>query len=275
MSEPLRTDPADQAPLSEADRAARIEQLLLSGLDHYFGGRYEQAINIWTRVAFLERGHGRARAYIERARGALAERQRESEELTHNGIAAYEAGDLQRARDLLTRAVEQNGGNETALLFLQRLSRLDVVSGGTSRSHETVPSRPRGPRREQTHKTASSAGGWFATIAACVIAVGLVMVTALAVRSWLVELPVTAPQGEPARAEALPIVRASDMRMTRAREMATSGRSHDALALLNEIDIADPLRGEADRLTADIQRGLLGSAGAAASSTAPVGETPR
>src|SRR5215510_13982221 len=130
MSEPLRTDPADQAPLSEADqadRAARIEQLLLSGLDHYFGGQYEQAINIWTRVAFLERGHGRARAYIERARSALAERQRESEELTHTGIAAYEAGDLQAARDLLTRAVDQGGANDTALLFLQRLNRLDVV----------------------------------------------------------------------------------------------------------------------------------------------------
>jgi hypothetical protein len=95
------------------------------------------------------------------------------------------------------------------------------------------------------------------------------------VRSWLVELPVTAPQGEPARAEALPIVRASDTRMSRAREMATSGRSHDALAQLGEIDIADPLRGEADRLTADIQRGLLGGAAAAAPSTAPVGETPR
>src|SRR5688572_3524139 len=223
MSEPLRTDPTDQAPLSEADRAARIEQLLLSGLDHYFGGNYEQAINIWTRVAFLERGHGRARAYIERARGALAERQRESEELSHTGIAAYEAGDLQTARELLTRAVEQGGANETALLFLQRLSRLDAVSSGTPRSHETVPSRPR-PRREQPHKTASAGGSWFATIAACVVVVGLVVVTALAVRSWLVELPVTAPQGEPARAEALPIVRVSDTRMTRAREMAASGR---------------------------------------------------
>ncbi len=274
MSEPLRTDPADQAPLSEADRAARIEQLLLSGLDHYFGGRYEQAINIWTRVAFLERGHGRARASIERARGALAERQRESEELTHNGIAAYQAGDLQTARELLTRAVEQGGGNETALLFLQRLSRLDVGSSKTPRTHETVPNRPRGPRRDQTHHQTASAGSWIATIAACVVVVGLVVVTALAARSWLVELPVTAPQGEPARAEALPIVRLSDTRMTRAREMATSGRSHDALALLGEIDIADPLRGEADRLTADIQRGLLGGA-AAAPSTAPVGETPR
>jgi hypothetical protein len=272
MSEPLRTDPADQAPLSEADRAARIEQLLLSGLDHYFGGRYEQAINIWTRVAFLERGHGRARAYIERARGALAERQRESEELTHTGIAAYEAGDLQTARELLTRAVEQGGANDTALLFLQRLSRLDVVSG-PARSHETAPSRSRGPRREPPHTT-SSAGSWIVTIGACVIVIGLVAVTALAARSWLVELPVTAPQGEPARAEALPIVRASDRRMSRARELAISGHSHDAIALLSEIDIADPLRAEADRLTAEIQRGLLEGAGAA-SATAPVGETPR
>ena len=272
MSEPLRTDPADQAPLSEADRAARIEQLLLSGLDHYFSGQYEQAINIWTRVAFLERGHGRARAYIERARGALAERQRESEELTHTGIAAYEAGDLQTARELLTRAVEQGGGNDTALLFLQRLSRLDVVSGA-ARSHEAAPGRSRGPRREPPN-TATPASSWVVTIAACVVVIGLVAVTALAARSWLVELPVTAPQGEPVRAEALPIVRASDTRMTRARELATTGHAHDALALLSEIDIADPLRGEADRLTADIQRGLLGGVGAAPSA-APVGETPR
>jgi tetratricopeptide (TPR) repeat protein len=273
MSEPLRTDPTDQAPLSEADRAARIEQLLLSGLDHYFGGNYEQAINIWTRVAFLERGHGRARAYIERARGALAERQRESEELTHTGIAAYETGDLQTARELLTRAVEQGGGNDTALLFLQRLSRLDVVSGGAAQSQEVAPNRSRSPRREQP-RTATPGGSWIVTIAACVIVIGVVAVAALAARSWLVELPLTAPQGEPARAEALPIVRVSDTRLSRARELVTSGHPHDALALLTEIDIADPLRVEADRLTADIQRGLLGDA-SAAPATAPVGETPR
>jgi hypothetical protein len=271
MSEPLRTDSADQAPLSEADRAARIEQLLLSGLDHYFGGHYEQAINIWTRVAFLERGHGRARAYIERARSALAERQRESEELIHIGIAAYEAGDLQNARELLTRAVEQGGANETALLFLQRLNRLDVISGA-ARSPETA-GRTRSARREKT-QPGMSAGSWIATIAAGVLVVGLVAVGALAVRSWLVELPVTAPLGEPVQAEALPIVRASDTRMSRARELVAAGRPHDALVLLNEIDIADPLRAEADRLTADIQRRLLAGAGAAPTAAA-VGETPR
>ena len=270
MSEPLRTDPADLAPLSEADRAARIEQLLLSGLDHYFGGHYEQAINIWTRVAFLERGHGRARAYIERARGALAERQRESEELLHNGIAAYEAGELQTARDLLTRAVEQGGANDTALLFLQRLSRLDVVSG-TARRPETAPSRTHGPRRDLA-RVPTDRTGWPLTIAACIVVVGAVVLVALAARSWLVELPVTAPVGEPVAAEALPIVRASETRVSRAQELAAT-RPNDALDLLSEIDIADPLRVEADRLTADIQRGLLAGAGRALA--APSGETPR
>jgi len=254
MSEPLRTDPADLGPLSEADRAARIEQLLLSGLDHYFCGNYEQAINIWTRVAFLERGHGRARAYIERARGALAERQRESEELLHTGVAAYQAGDLQSARDLLTRAVEQGGANETALVFLQRLSRLDAVSDVT-RSGGT-PSRTRTPPSGRRQVTGASTG-WLVTIGVCVVVVGVVLLGALALRSWLVELPVSVPPGEPAQAETLPIVRGSETRVSRARELYANGRPHEALRLLSDVDIADPFREEADRLTSDIQRGLL------------------
>src|SRR4051794_19627503 len=90
MSDSLRTDRSralDAA--SEADRDAKdakIEQLLLVGLDHYFAAQYDQAINIWTRALFLDRSHPRARAYIERARTALAERQRESEELLHTGV---------------------------------------------------------------------------------------------------------------------------------------------------------------------------------------------
>src|SRR6476660_4670614 len=95
MSDPLRTDGTrahDIAPT--LDRDAKIEQLLLLGLDHYFAARYELAINVWTRALFLDRAHPRARAYIERARSALAERQRESEELLHNGMAAGRGEDI-------------------------------------------------------------------------------------------------------------------------------------------------------------------------------------
>ena len=47
--------------------------------DDYFAGRYERAVQVWSRVFFLDRSNARARAYIERARGALAERQRVAE----------------------------------------------------------------------------------------------------------------------------------------------------------------------------------------------------
>jgi hypothetical protein len=267
MSEPLRTDPADlrhrhegsggaDGPLNEADRAARIEELLLAGLDQYFGGHYEQAINIWTRVAFLERGHGRARAYIERARDALAEKQRESEELVHTGVSAYHAGELDKARDLLTRAVDAGGANETALVFLQRLSRARLAAnlaqrpaGSKGRRRRYEQRRVRGERPE---------GGWLLSIGACVAVSGMIVFAALALRSWLVELPVAAPVAESAIREPLPIVRGSDMRLARARELYSKGRSHEALRLLADVDVADPLRAQADQLTADIQRGLLG-----------------
>ena len=56
MSDPLRTDGSRAfAAASEADRDAKIEQLLLAGLDRYFAAEYDHAISVWTRVLFLDR----------------------------------------------------------------------------------------------------------------------------------------------------------------------------------------------------------------------------
>lgn len=255
--EPLRTEPSDAGPLSEADRAARIEQLLLSGLDHYFGGNYEQAINVWTRVAFLERGHGRARAYIERARSALAERQRESEESLHQGIAAYQAGDLQRARDLLTRAVEQGGPNESALVFLQRLGHVDSVAAAPARERSTTRS---APVRRRPAVTANQRRGWLATGAASVAITAVILLGALRTASWLRELPVEVRTGDAASREPLPIVRNGERRLDRARSLRGAGRLREALHELDAIESGDPLRVEADRLRSDIQHVLLSTA---------------
>src|SRR5437868_8774175 len=125
MTEPLRADTAAAAgEVSERRRIARLEELLLSGLDHYFSGHYELAINVWTRVLFLDRGHARARAYIERARSAVSERQRQGEELIHTGADAFNRGESETARRLLISAVEQGAGTEEAMALLARLDRL-------------------------------------------------------------------------------------------------------------------------------------------------------
>src|SRR3954468_16959734 len=125
MSDPLRTDsPREPHPATEAERDAKIEQLLLAGLHHYFAGQYEHAINVWTRALFLDRSHARARAYIERARSALAEKQRQSEELLHSGVAAFERGEGDEARRLIEQAMVQGAPSDEGLAVLDRLNRL-------------------------------------------------------------------------------------------------------------------------------------------------------
>src|SRR3954470_14121857 len=133
MSDPLRTDGArahaDAAlSTSASDRDAKIEQLLLVGLDHYFAARYELAINVWTRALFLDRSHARARAYIDRARSALAERQRESEELLQNGVAAFQRGEGDEARRLLQAAIGGGAPSGEGLAVLDRLNRLETTA---------------------------------------------------------------------------------------------------------------------------------------------------
>lgn len=259
MTEPLRTAPASDGS-ANADRDALIERLLLAGLDHYFEGRYEQAVNIWTRVAFLERGHGRARAYIERARGALAERQRETEELLHRGVEAYRAGDLASARQLLTRAVA-DGGSETAQVFLQRLGIAEAGHAAAAmipRAGGDSTPRQSPPLRRQTDLAAPRrATNWFATIGVSVIIASAIFLAAPPIALWLGEQPVVAPASSPQINESVPVVRMSEMRLARARALYQNGKLHDALRMLDAIDGGDPMRRDADTLTATIQAALL------------------
>src|SRR6267154_6731895 len=123
-SDPLRTETSRALDAADGDRDAKIEQLLLAGLDHYFAAHYDLAINVWTRALFLDRSHARARAYIDRARSALAERQRESEELLQTGVAAFQRGECGEARRLLQAAIDGGAPSEEALAVLARLNRL-------------------------------------------------------------------------------------------------------------------------------------------------------
>src|SRR5512146_640542 len=137
----------DEARANWQDRSAKIEELLLAGLNYYFAGDHDRAINVWTRVLFLDRGHTRARAYIDRARGALAERQRESEELVQRGMAAFDQGDSASARELLSAAVARGGPHDVAFALLERLNRLDAAmsQAATVRPDTTDNPAGRGP----------------------------------------------------------------------------------------------------------------------------------
>ncbi len=263
MTEPQRTD--SNTPHADPERATRIEELLVSGLDHYFAEDYEQAINVWTRVIFLDRDHDRARAYIERARKAIAERQRESEELLHRGLNAYKAGDVETARDLLTRAVDQGAPSDEALVLLDRLHRLEGTGFDAPIDRRLLPARKVARRAEARQR-----GRRWPWVVAAVVVAGAgaaVFYGAAPALSWLADVPAAQPAAQVAP-EPLPMVRTADTVLDRARELYAGGHLHDALRTLDRIGIADPLRDDADRLRADIQRELL-----AAASTTPPADT--
>ena len=273
MPESLSTNPIRGADApDDADREARIEQLLLLGLDHYFAGQYEHAISVWTRVVFLERHHDRARAYIERARSALAERHRETDELLHTGVSAYNAGDIEKARELLTRAGQR--GSDTADIFLDRLNRVGTPAAGANLRIDPLPPRSATTRRRVALPQRRT--GWAAVAAFALVVAVAMLLGGLPIGSWLSEIDVAAPApaAQFASDEPLPVVRASETVVARARELYAGGHLQDALRLLDRVGIADPLRADANRLRADIQRDLLAAAGMSTSSAILPGVQP-
>jgi hypothetical protein len=257
MTDALRSDRSSAGRDGpDRERDARIEELLLTGLDHYFAGRHELAINVWSRVLFLDRGHARARAYIDRARGAMSERQREGDELFHNGAAALHQGDRDTARRLLTSAVERGASGEEALVLLHRLDRLDAAS-----AEPGAPARPAEPLRradpapaaaKRDQRVAWLAGGIFAGVLIAAVAAGYL---------WIVTDPfdmgVPARQLPPVVEDPLPVPSPGELRLFRARDLVARGRLQEALTLLDDGLPDEGSRAEVDDLRATIQRRLL------------------
>jgi tetratricopeptide (TPR) repeat protein len=262
MSDPLRTDPP-HAPqgASDTDRDAKIEQLLLVGLDHYFAAQYDQAINVWTRALFLDRSHARARAYIERARSALAERQRQSEELLHDGVAAFHRGEGDEARRLLQAAMRNGAPHDEALSVLDRLNRLE----------QGAAPEPASPRSDRSRVLLSSLDavapshrwgllGWSALLV--VGATAALFVAAPRGTEWPLTLtsepaPLQVPGAFVSTEPVLPVPRRGEAALARAQALAASGHLRDALSTLDLVRPTDDQKADADRLRAEIQRLLL------------------
>ena len=174
MSDSFRTDGSRALEgVSDADRDAKIEELLLSGLDHYFAARYEQAINVWTRVLFLDRSHPRARAYIDRARSALAEQLRETEELLHTGVTAFDRGETAEATRLLRAAIDSGAPADEARPLLDRLGRGRAQDAGRppgGAAATPVEAPPRALAALKTSGSARSRAGLVWLFAAALVA---------------------------------------------------------------------------------------------------------
>ncbi len=254
MVEPKRLDAAP--PPEATGRDSQAEALLVDGLDRYFNGRYEEAIHLWTRVLFLDRSHARARAYIDRARSALAERQRQAEELLQASHDLLEQGQTARARHLLTRAVETTGEDEHVSALRSKLERLERVHAADRPGPATVVTHPEAvpgwswPRRSRTA---------LGVVLALVIAFAIIGLAGAVVEERLGLAPTADGLRPNMAAVKLPVLSSSDVALVRARTLFDRGRLAEALQSLDRVHPDSPQRSAADDLRIGIQQLLLAS----------------
>ncbi len=257
----LTRQPAKEGAAPEEPRGQTIESLLIAGLDLYFAGEYERAIHAWTRVLFLDRAHARARAYIERAKAVLAERQRETDELLHRGLAAFDAGDTIDARQLLVSAVERGGVVEEAQVALERLGRLNVAGLQVPMASPFVES------GEQARYRRLNGGRRSVSVAMALAAAPLLLMAVAFALGWDplgTPLPGGLPRPRTAVStrgdQSLPSPALSQIALRRARALFARGHLHEALAEVGRIGDDDPQSPEANRVKAEVQRALLDAA---------------
>ena len=261
MADPRRADSTPPVPIDLAERESRADALLVDGLDRYFAGRYDEAIHIWTRVLFLDRAHPRARAYIDRARTALAERQRHADQLLAETAELLDLGHTDAARERFGEAAIAAPDDESLSMVRMRLERQERLERPESmaRRASSAPSMAVGvavpgwrwPQRPRTLSVVAAAG------AVLVLAVAF---ATPAVDRWLdwrgrADRALASPTPQP-----LPVLSSGEVALVRARTLYNSGRWSEALRELDRVGQDSPMRGEVDAFRTQIQAMLLAGA---------------
>ena len=245
---PLSADRPEPGP----DRDATIESLLVAGLDSYFKAEYDRAIHAWTRVLFLDRNHARARAYIDRARAILAERQRESDELLHAALSAFDRGETAEAKELLDEALARGANEAQALALRDRLERLEGPAAVPSLA---VPA-TRPPKRAVEPVDEGRASRIVLVRDGRVSRGGRGPGPRLAAFRRLGgqgSRPAARRVSPPDRMSSRPCRRPRTWRSSVPTALFGRGHLHEALSLLDDVGVGDRRRADADRLRAEIQ----------------------
>jgi len=272
MPEPRRIE-FSPAPDHHATRDSQAETLLVDGLDRYFDGRFEDAIHLWTRVLFFDRTHSRARAYIDRARTAIAEQQRRAEEMLETSRDLLDRGQTDAARHLLAEAVASSGDDERAAALRLRLERIERAHAPRSTGRLPIVAAPEvlpgwsWKRRSPVMVTALTA--------AAVTVLFILASSNPALFEWkgfgvASETLVASTPPSP-----LPVLSISEAALVRARTLYARGRLAEALQSLNRVDDTSPVSPAANTLRIEIQRLLLAGSQERSDSRPGASGTPR
>ena len=135
---------------ASGEHSVRIEELLESGQSACDRGEYQTAIDAWSRIFLIDIDHQEAARRIEKARQLKAEREREVEEILHEGMESFDGGAFEPAETAFERALELSPGHLVALEYLERIRERQrgapVVSAAGVRAGEAPGAAAEAPR---------------------------------------------------------------------------------------------------------------------------------
>ena len=111
---------------ASGEHSVRIEELLESGQAACDRGDYQAAIDAWSRIFLIDIDHQEAARRIEKARQLKAEREREVEEIFHEGVARFDSGAFDEAEAAFNQVLERSPGHMVALEHLERIRERQV-----------------------------------------------------------------------------------------------------------------------------------------------------
>jgi tetratricopeptide (TPR) repeat protein len=106
---------------STGEHSGRIEELLVTGQAACDRGEFQAAIDSWSRIFLIDIDHQEAARRIEKARQLKAEREREIEEIFHEGVARFDSGAFEIAESAFNRVLELSPGYLVAQEYLDRI----------------------------------------------------------------------------------------------------------------------------------------------------------
>jgi len=228
------------------DRACALIEDAKALLD---AGSLREAADIFGRVLLMDPRHREAGSGLERAQALLAENERRLDAELEDAARALDAGQSDRARELLDRVVREGGDIGRAQALLDRLDgrtgRLDSLGHGAAVASAAGRPVGRGPTPLSRQ---ALVGAW--TLVLVTLAVSLAF-------SWdrLVDTLVSTPA--PASAAIAPPTSEPEMTpgeiaVSRARELVARGDLSTALVILEEVAPTDAEYPFARRLHAQI-----------------------
>lgn len=108
---------------------SKSSELLRQGDELYTRGLYHQAVHVWTRILFLDRGNPDARQRIDQAKQSLAERERRLDAEIAEAKALFESGRIEEARERVRSVLAADGSHSEAVALEAAMEALERRNG--------------------------------------------------------------------------------------------------------------------------------------------------